>query len=291
MIKVLVVGAEGQVGRAIQQAGSLQSVELIAASRQMLDVTDEAQVQAFVAAHQPDLVMNASAYTAVDKAESERELAFAINADGPGHLARACAKWDIPLIHLSTDYVFDGTKSGAYLEADVANPQSVYGASKWQGEEAIRALWSKHYIIRVSWVFGVDGANFVKTILRLASSLTELRIVADQRGCPTSATSIAALLWHLLPFARAEAHFGTYHFSNTAVTSWYDFALAIVEEAKPMTSLTVQTVTPITTLDYPTPAYRPPNSELNCAQIEQVFGLSLPMWRDELRHVLSKLLP
>ena len=287
MKKILLTGAAGQVGQAVVRLAAQYPVDLVAFPRALLDITDEAQVLALLTEHRPDFVFNAAAFTAVDLAESEVDAAFAINALGARHLAKACAALNIPLVHLSTDYIFDGTKASAYVESDPANPQGVYGASKWQGEQEIRALCPKHFIIRVSWVFGSDGANFVKTILRLSAARDTLSIVADQKGCPTSADSIAHLLFQLA--LKNSPLFGTYHFCNSAVTTWYEFAEAIVAQAKLRAPLRVESILPINTEDYPTPAQRPKNSELDCHLLERVLGFTLPAWRDELRLVIQAL--
>lgn len=291
-MRILLAGAGGQVGQAIVAAlQHLPQHSLIACTRADLDITDLAALQQRVGQYAPELIINAAAYTAVDKAEQEPDLAFAINALGTENLANVCADLAIPLLHLSTDYVFDGTKAQAYVEDDVANPQGVYGLTKWQGEQAIRALWSQHYIVRVSWVFGVHGHNFVKTMLRLASERSELRVVADQYGAPTSAASIAACVCTMLPFIEQRQHFGTYHYTNQSVTTWYDFAKEIIDQAKMRLPLQVQTLSAITTKDYPTPAKRPANSALNTDKIQQQFGVCKPAWQEELRTMLTTLYP
>ncbi len=289
-VKILLVGAGGQVGQAVVRFAFALPIELFAVTRGQLDITDQAAIVAMLAKHRPSVVINAAAYTAVDKAESEPDLAQLINAQGPEHLAKACHAAAIPLIHLSTDYVFDGAKQSAYLESDSVNPQSVYGASKWAGEQAVRRYCKQHYILRVSWVFGIDGANFVKTILRLACERSELSIVADQYGCPTSAASIADVLVRMAYLAIESTGYGTYHFSNGPVTTWYEFAQTIVEQARLLTSLKVESIQPITTLDYPTPAKRPANSELNSTLVCKLTGIPLTPWREELRLVLKALL-
>lgn len=291
-MKILLTGAAGQVGQAIVAAFQhYPQHQLIACTRTELDITDLAALHMAVHQYRPDVLINAAAYTAVDKAEQEPELAFAINALAAENLAKVCQSLAIPLVHLSTDYVFDGTKAQAYVETDVANPQGVYGVSKWQGEQAIRALCPQHYIVRVSWVFGVHGHNFVKTMLRLAAERTELRVVADQHGAPTSAASIAACLASMLPFIEQRQHCGTYHYTNQPVTTWYDFATEIIRQARALTPLQVQTLSAIGSEDYPTPAKRPANSALNSDKIQQQFGVSSPAWQEELRTLLTTLYP
>lgn len=291
-MKILLAGAAGQVGQAIVAAFQQYSQhQLIACTRAELDITDLAALHIAVHQYRPDMLINAAAYTAVDKAEQEPELAFAINALGAENLAKVCQALAIPFVHLSTDYVFDGIKTQAYVETDATNPQGVYGMSKWQGEQAIRALWPQHYIVRVSWVFGVHGHNFVKTMLRLAAERDELRVVADQYGAPTSAASIAACLGSMLPFIEQRQHCGTYHYTNQPVTTWYDFATEIIGQARARTPLKVQSLTAIASEDYPTPAKRPANSALNSDKIQQQFGVSSPAWQEELHTVLTTLYP
>lgn len=289
-MKVLLVGAGGQVGQALLRAFTDQAIECVACTRVELDITDKLAVQQRIERERPCVVINAAAYTAVDKAEQEAEAAFAINTTGAEYLAIACARAAIPLIHFSTDYVFDGTQLEAYNEDAVANPQSVYGLSKWQGEAAVRLYCPQHYIIRVSWVFGIDGANFVKTMVRLMQQRSELSVVADQHGAPTSARSIAALVLKILPFAARRQAFGTYHFTNQALTTWYDFAVVIKNQMQDRLPLMVQHIKAINTCDYPTLARRPANSALDTQKIQQVFGVTLCAWRDELQHVLSQIL-
>ena len=218
------------------------------------------------------MVINASAYTKVDRAETDEEAAFRANATGPEILAKACAAAGLPLIHVSTDYVFDGTKSGAYRESDPVAPLGVYGRSKSAGEEAIRRHLPQHVIVRTSWVYGIYGANFLKTILRLAGERDELRIVADQSGCPTSTADLAqALLAVAQALGEGRAVSGTYHLAGTGVTTWHGFASRIVEAQRPFTGRS-PSVVPIRTEEYPTPAQRPANSELDSALFSRTFG-------------------
>ena len=216
-MKILVTGANGQVGHALVEAGGEQVVGL---GRAALDITDRAAVQRAVAQHAPDVVVNAAAYTAVDRAESEPERAHWVNRDGPAHLAETCADAGIPLVHLSTDYVFDGTKGAPYTEADATNPLGVYAQSKVAGEEAVRERLDRHVILRTSWVFGAHGANFVRTILRLMGERETLRVVADQHGNPTAATDIArAALDIAEQIERGHTSWGTYHFAGQPATT------------------------------------------------------------------------
>jgi dTDP-4-dehydrorhamnose reductase len=255
-----------------------------------LDVTDRDAVRRAVDRYRPALIVNAAAYTAVDRAESEPEAAFAVNADGPAHLADAAGMAGIPLVHLSTDYVFDGAKPGAYAEDDPIRPLGVYGASKAAGERAVRGRLERHIILRTSWVFGVHGANFVRTMLRLGRERDRLRVVADQRGCPTGAADIAdAVLGiaHQLLVDRRDA-WGTFHFAAPGGTTWHGFAEAIFERAAPLWGRRPD-VAPITTADYPTPARRPANSVLDCARFDRTFALPRRAWTERLDAVVRQL--
>lgn len=294
-MKLLVTGGGGQLAtELVRQAGIHQ---VIALARTELDITDAAAV--FRAVEQavgkiaPDVVINAAAYTAVNRAESEAADAFATNRDGPAHLAAACAAHGIPLLHISTDYVFDGTKSGAYTEEDPPGPGplGVYAQSKAAGEAAVRAALPEHIILRASWIFSAQGNNFVKTMLRLASERDELRVVADQQGCPTAAGDLAAAILAMLPLAvEHEGRWGTYHFCQPEATTWHGFAEAIIDQARAAgAQLRVQRIVPVTTAEYPTPARRPANSVLDCAKLTSVFGIQPRPWRASLHEVVQEL--
>ncbi|MFO0996680.1 MAG: dTDP-4-dehydrorhamnose reductase [Alphaproteobacteria bacterium] len=287
---VLLVGADGQVGRAFVRHGEAWSGRLVALGHRDLDIRDGARVRDAVKRLNPEVVINAAAYTAVDAAERDVGLAFAVNRDGVGHLAAACADASIPLIHVSTDYVFDGEKGEPYLETDPVHPLGVYGASKLAGEDLLRSRLEEHVILRTAWVFSPDRTNFVKTILRLASERPELRVVADQRGGPTSADAIARALVAITERILASpTGWGTYHFCGAPAVSWWDFASAIVDVAAPRIGRRVP-IAAITTADYPTPARRPKNSVLSCARIAAVFGLAQPDWREALPRVVGTIL-
>jgi len=276
-MNILLTGANGQVGwEIVQRAGDQR---LLALDRAGLDITDAAAVDRVLGDSGAEIVINAAAYTGVDKAEQESTTAFAVNRDGPAHLAAACARLKIPLLHLSTDYVFDGGKSGAYTEADKAAPLGVYGQSKWQGEEAVRRHLPEHIILRISWVFGRHGHNFVRTMQRLARERESLRVVADQHGCPTYAGHIAEVVLALAArLGDGATNWGTYHYCDSPATTWHGFTEAIVAQAKAREAVRVQTVTPITTADYPTPAARPANSVLDCGRIRECFGIEPKPW-------------
>ncbi len=287
-MRLLVTGANGQVGHALVRQGGAAVVGL---DRAALDITDREAVRRAVGEHAPDLVVNAAAYTAVDRAEAEEETAFAVNRDGPAHLADACTEHGIPLIHLSTDYVFDGTKGAPYAETDPVNPLGAYGRSKAEGEEAVRERLGRHVILRTSWVFGDHGQNFVRTILRLGRERDALRVVADQRGNPTAAADIAHAV---LTIARRtaegeEASWGTFHFAGQPATTWHGFAEAILDEARRHGPVRAEHVEPIPTSAYPTPAPRPADTRLDGSKLAAGWGIDAPPWRPALRAVVSSL--
>jgi dTDP-4-dehydrorhamnose reductase len=289
---ILLTGANGQVGfeltRALQGLGKLVSLD-----RRGLDLADLAQIRAVARQVKPSLIINAAAYTAVDRAESEPELAQLINGDAPGVLAEEAKRLGAPLIHYSTDYVFDGTKDVAYVEDDAANPQNAYGASKLAGERAIAGVGGAHLVFRTSWVYGRRGKNFLLTMLKLATERPELRIVADQHGAPTWSATIATITAHLvargLAGSRDDADWwrkksGVYHLTASGSTSWFGLAEAIFElsalASKPK-------VLPIATSDYPVPAKRPANSRLSNEKLAATFDLFPPDWRTALELALS----
>ncbi len=295
MKKILLTGVNGQVGHALQN--KLSNFEVFALNREQLDLTNKEAIRQAVQTIQPDLIINPAAYTAVDKAESESELAYAINAIAPQTLAEEAAKLNAVLIHFSTDYVYDGLKIADYVETDTVNPLSVYGKSKLAGEDAIRAVGLPHLILRTSWVYGAFGKNFLKTIIRLASERDSLRIVADQFGAPTSAESIADAVVELLAVwqPHQEKQSGIYHFTNQGKTSWHGFSCAIVNEYNRLANAkngvllkaSVENIAAITTADYPTPAARPANSTLDNQKLKQTFNVTLPNWEQGLQQVME----
>lgn len=282
---ILVTGAGGQVGQALAHAKSRHRI--VALPRSELDITDAAETNRAVAATRPDFLINAAAYTQVDRAEKEPERAYAVNRDGVLNLANACRTSHTPMLHISTDYVFAGDKQGAYVETDPIAPLGVYGRSKAEGEALLRASLEQHVILRTSWVFSATGSNFVKTMLRLGREREQLGIVADQTGCPTSARCIAGASLRIADiYLCGEAvEWGTYHYCNSPETTWYGFAREIFEQAG-MRNLSLQA---ITTSDYPTPAARPANSVLECNKAEASFGLVQTDWKSELSDVLRLL--
>jgi dTDP-4-dehydrorhamnose reductase len=274
-LRILLTGRNGQVGWELQKALAPLG-ELTALGRAELDLSDARRLREAVRAANPDVIVNAAAYTAVDNAESEREAAFAVNATAPGVLAGEAKRNGALLVHYSTDYVFDGTKPAPYVEEDEPNPLNVYGASKLAGERAIAASGCRHLILRTSWVYGPRGANFYLTMLRLARERPELRVVDDQVGAPTSSIEIARATLHML---RPGAH-GLYHLSAAGSTTWCGFARAILARAGIATL-----VVGIRTEDYPTPAKRPRNSRLDCSRLRADFGVALAPWEEQLSEV------
>lgn len=285
---VLLLGADGQLGREIARLAADRGPALTGLTRQQLDITQRGAVKAAVDRGY-GTVINAAAYTAVDKAESEEALAMAVNRDGAGHLAEACHGTGAMLIHISTDYVFDGTKGGAYRENDPVHPLNVYGRSKLAGEEAVRAAQPAHVILRTSWVFGAAGSNFVKTMLRLGGAREELSIVADQFGCPTPAAALAAAILAVAG-AAGKRPYGTYHCAGAERSSWYDFACAIFSEQEALTGRRGPKLQPIATADYPTAARRPPDSTLDSSLFQATFRQGPIDWRRGLKDVLRDLL-
>lgn len=291
-MRLVIIGAKGQVGWELQRRAPALGHEVLAWDVAELDITDADAVSRTLRVSDAQAVINAAAYTAVDRAEQEPEQAFAVNRDGPAHLATVCAQLHIPLLHISTDYVFDGTQSAPYTEDDPAAPLGIYGQSKWAGDQVVQRLLRQHVILRVSWVFGGEGQNFVKTMLRLARQREELRVVADQHGGPTYAGAIADTLLNLagrIEQIEADKLWGTYHYSGAPVTTWHGFASAIVEQARSYEALKATEITAIHTTDYPTPAARPANSALDCSRLAQCFGIHQPDWRDDLTTLLSAL--
>ena len=286
--KILLTGIHGQVGNALQRAFSKDNAfagTVVSMDRSQLNLADQNAIRHAVQTIKPDLIINPAAYTAVDKAESEPELAYAINAVAPQVLAEEAARVGARLIHFSTDYVYAGTKVGAYVEEDATQPLSVYGKSKLAGEDAIRSTGLQHLIFRTSWVYGAYGKNFLNTILRLAAERDELRIVADQLGAPTSSTSIANAVLAVMGHWQNEL-VGTYHMVNAGQTTWHGFAMAIVEEYNriqmahglPLLKASPENIHAISTQQYPTPAVRPANSCLDCTKLAKDFSVRLPDW-------------
>lgn len=297
MHRILLLGRHGQVGTELAEA--LKPLgHVTALGREQADFSQPASLGDIVLAHRPDIIVNAAAYTAVDRAESEPALAQAVNADSPGVLAQAARDIDALLVHYSTDYVFNGLKQSPYVEDDATDPQGVYGRSKRDGEDAVRASGARHLILRTSWVYAAHGHNFVRTMLRLARERETLRVVADQIGAPTGAATIADITVQCLArladgTVNAAAASGTYHLTASGSTSWHGLATTVVEQARAALgtdTLAVRDILPITTAEYPLPAARPANSRLCCDKLQDRFGVAPPAWPDEVVHVVRQLL-
>jgi dTDP-4-dehydrorhamnose reductase len=291
--RVLVIGCSGQLATSLAALAWPAGTYLACRGREHFALTDPAATLALVQAERPDVILNAAAYTAVDRAETESELAYAVNRDGPAHLATAARALGASLIHVSTDYVFDGSKATPYRETDALAPLGVYGASKAAGEAAVRERLEDHVIVRTSWVYAPFGTNFVRTMLRLGGERPELSVVDDQHGVPTYAPDLAAALARLaLSLAGGKRDgFGTFHLcGGGAPTTWYGFAAALFARAA-VRGAPVPRLTPIPTSAYPTPARRPANSVLETTRIAQVHGLALRPWHEALDEALTALLP
>ncbi|MGS0691933.1 dTDP-4-dehydrorhamnose reductase [Shewanella sp. 30m-9] len=289
-MKVLITGSNGQVGHSLLRQLSLRDdIELFALNRNELDISSQTQVNEVISRLLPDVVINAAAYTAVDRAESDSEQCFAINRDGAKYLAQASESIGALLLHISTDYVFDGAKATPYIESDNTNPKTVYGQSKLAGEEAIAKHCQHYAVLRTAWVFAEHGNNFVKTMLKLAENHPELNIVADQHGGPTFAGDIAAALVIMMDtmLLQNKNLSGIYHFSGMPYTTWHDFADAIFNIAEVQRIIKRPVLNSITSAQYPTPAPRPANSRLNCQHIEQVFSIKPSNWKDALKLLLE----
>ncbi len=284
-MKLLISGANGQLGLALARR-LRESHEVVTVARDAFDLADAQTCRDVLRHEQPDVLLNCAAYTAVDRAESEPELARRINADGPHHLAASCQALGIFLIHFSTDYVFDGRATRPYVETDETSPMSAYGRSKLEGEARIAAVSPEHLILRLSWVYSNDGTNFYKTMLRLAQDRPLLRVVADQLGVPNYTADLADAVARALgrPLTELRALSGLYHLSSAGLTSWRDFAQAIVEGAAPSDRVTVEA---ILTSEYPTSAMRPAYSALDASRFSATFGWNAPSWQDGLRRCLA----
>jgi dTDP-4-dehydrorhamnose reductase len=293
-MKILLTGSNGQVGFELKNKLSALG-EVFATDREELDLTNLNAIRTFIDQTRPDIIINPAAYTAVDKAESEPEVAHLINTLAPEVLADKAAELDIPLVHFSTDYVFDGLKKEAYVESDKTNPQSVYGKTKCEGEEKIRKH-AKHIILRTSWVFGAHGNNFLKTILRLIQQKESLNIVGDQRGSPASASMLSDVTFKIVDTIIKNKNFkdyGTYHVTNDGETNWHEYASLISSEAMKLNlkvTCAPDKIHPILTLEYPTAAKRPLNSRLNRDKLKKTFMLELPHWESEVKRVLKEII-
>ena len=290
-MKILVTGSKGQLGHELLIQGNNLGYEILPADLPELDITDKTQVKQRLEKFQPSLVVNAAAYTNVDKAETEQNLAFAVNRDGPANLAEACAKFEIPLIHISTDFIFDGKKSSPYIESDPVSPLSIYGKSKQEGENEVRSRLKNHIILRTAWLYGVHGQNFVKTMLRLGREKQVISVVDDQFGSPTSAADLAAAVLNIISRIKynPDITWGTYHYCGQGITTWHGFAKEIFSLARQYISIKTKDVKPVSTAEYPTKATRPCFSALDCGLIKKNFGISIRPWQDSLKTAIRQL--
>ncbi len=284
-MKILVVGGSGMVARELTGCLHESEHDAVFMGRPALDLHDPNGIRKALHVVEPDLLINTGAYTAVDKAEQEPERAFLTNRDGARSLAEACQGNHVPLIHLSTDYVFDGQGTQPVSEDSPAGPLNVYGRSKWEGEEAIRAVCDQHLIVRTSWLYGRHGANFLNTMLRLGKSKQEIRVINDRYGCPTWTKDLARALLVLCKAVQRQdgsVPWGTFHFCGAGQTTWYEFAKTIFSNVEGLETLTVKKITPISAAAWPAPAIRPSYSVLRCEKIRSTFGVIPPLWQDSL---------
>jgi dTDP-4-dehydrorhamnose reductase len=287
-----VVGSSGQLGHELVRQGKISGIHLLPLDLPRFDITDPAAVEKQLRSGDISLVINAAGYTDVDRAEKEPEQAFAVNREGAYNLASMCNEIGVPFIHVSTDYVFDGKKEGAYVETDPVSPLGVYGRSKAEGESEIRKRLSEHIIIRSSWLYGNHGRNFVKTMLKLGRDKEIVRVVADQYGCPTSAADLTGAIFRIAGQLKkgVDIQWGTYNYCGDGVTSWHGFAITIFDIARRYDSFAVNQILPISTAEYPTPATRPANSALDCSKIIRNFGIQPRPWQESLAEMIEKLL-
>lgn len=290
-MKTAVIGSLGMLAGDLCSLLKARGHEVIELDLPDLDIIRENQVVRTLSRWSPEAVVNCAAYTNVDQAESESGPAYAVNRDGALHVAKACSSMRIPLIHISTDYVFDGDATTPYSEEDEPHPLGVYGMSKLDGENAVRSTASQHYIVRTAWLYGVGGRNFVKTILNHARTKPELRVVADQYGSPTWTMVLAEGLSAFLERVAVgkPAPWGTYHCCGAGIATWHELAEMIIDEGRKRETLQTTRVFPIATEEYPTPAKRPRFSALDCQKIERALGIERPVWQDSLKQMMAKL--
>ena len=290
-MNVVITGANGQLGRELVRQVKSADFDMQPFDRQHLDITDENRIKQVLAGRSPAVVINAAAYTNVDRAEDEPDRADAVNTDGAAYLARYCAAYRHALIHISTDYVFDGTSDRPYRESDPISPLGIYGQSKAKGEAAVRSALPQHIIVRTSWLYSVYGHNFVKTILKLAATKKTLKVVADQLGSPTCAADLAAAT---LTIARKigtaeKLTWGTYHYCGAGITSWHGLAEKIIELAAPFTALQTRQVDAISTAEWPTRAPRPSYSALDCNRLKLQMGIDTQPWQQSLQDTIERI--
>ena len=291
-MRALLLGGTGQVGEEIRALAPEKGIDIVAPAHAEVDLQDASSIARIIASEPWSAVINAAAYTDVDRAESEQAAAFAVNAEAPSRLAAETGRRGIPLVHISTDYVFDGKKGSPYVEQDEVAPLNAYGRSKLAGERGVQAASPRHVILRTSWVYSPYRKNFVRTILRLAGERDRLTVVADQRGCPTAASDIAAACLDIAMRCASEperAPYGIFHFAGAGEATWFEFAKAIVEMSTERTGRSAQVV-PIRTVDYPTPAARAADTRLDCSLIGRVYGIKPRPWRRALEETINRLL-
>lgn len=293
-MRLLIAGWQGQVARGlVEMAPGAPDVTACTVGRAAVDICEAKTIERAMVQTRPDVVINSAAYTAVDKAESDQDQAFRMNRDGAGALAAAAARAGVPIIHISTDYVFDGSKTTPYVEDDATRPVTVFGKSKLEGEDAVRAANPRHIIVRTAWVHSPGGNNFVRTMLRLAGERDELRVVGDQSGNPTYAPHLCNALLEIARQVKGQAEnfsgWGLYHAAGTGVTTWHGLASAVMAVSGKLGGPSVP-VKAITTVEYPTPAKRPVNSALDCNKLQRMFGITLPDWQDGAETCVKRLL-
>jgi len=290
-MNILITGAHGQVGRELTDQGRCAGLNIWPTDINDLDITDQSRVTAFIEQHQINLVANAAAYTAVDRAETDADLAWRINRDGPATLAQICAAAEIPLIHISTDYVYDGHNTSPYHEDDLVAPTGVYGTSKAAGDQEVQRHLVQHIILRTAWLYSEHGHNFVKTMLRLARARETLEVIDDQLGCPTNAADLAQAIVTIVKRieTRRTIVWGIYHYCGAGQTTWYGFARTIFEIAGRYERFTLKNLHPITSAEYPTAATRPSYSVLDCTKIKQHFGITPAPWQTSLQRTIAQL--
>ncbi len=291
-MKLLIIGSKGQLGSELVIECKKNDFSFLGLDLPEFNISDPPQVEKTLADFKPSIVINASAYTNVDKAETVQEIAFAVNSDGPANLAVSCDKSRIPIIHISTDYVFDGSKGQPYTESDPVSPLGVYGKSKEEGERKLRSILKQHIILRTSWLYGTFGNNFVKTMLRLGNEKEIIKVVSDQYGCPTCAADLAVAVMHISKQIRQNLKiaWGTYHYCGLGITTWHKFAKAIFEIASQYKNYKVSRVEAITTAQYPTKTKRPAFSALNCSLIKKHFGINTKPWQESLEKTIERIL-
>ena len=291
-MKLLIIGSKGQLGSELVRECKRNDFSFLALDLPEFNITDPSQVKKTLADFKPSIVINASAYTNVDMAETEPEIAYTVNSDGPANLAVSCDKNRIPIIHISTDYVFDGSKGQPYAESDPVSPLGIYGKSKEKGESKLRSILKQHIILRTSWLYSAYGNNFVKTMLKLGKEKEIIKVVSDQYGCPTCAADLAEAVVDISKqiTQNFKIAWGTYHYCGLGITTWHEFAKAIFEIASQYQNYKVSSVEAITTAQYPTKTKRPAFSALDCGLFKKHFGINIKPWQESLEKTIERIL-